>query len=73
MYLAAVSHLIRRNGRHKKQAQRKEAYEMIDNTCAEMLADGDAFGQYLEVQGRFDRYSVNNAILVSARCLKRLL
>ena len=38
----------------QKQAQRKEAYEMIDNTCAEMLADGDAFGQYLEVQGRFE-------------------
>lgn len=51
----------------QKQAQRKEAYEMIDNTCTEMLADGDAFGQYLEVQGRFDRYSVNNAILVSAQ------
>lgn len=51
----------------QKQAQRKEAYELIDNTCAEMLSDGDAFGQYLEVQGRFDRYSVNNAILVSAQ------
>ena len=51
----------------QKQAQRKEAYEMIDNTCTEMLADGDAFQQYLEVQGRFDRYSVNNAILVSAQ------
>lgn len=51
----------------QKQAQRKEAYERIDNTCAEMLADGDAFRQYLEVQGRFDRYSVNNAILVSAQ------
>ena len=32
-----------------------------------MLSDGDAFQQYLEVQGRFDRYSVNNAILVSAQ------
>ena len=51
----------------QKQAQRKEAYELIDNTCAEMLSDGDAFQQYLEVQGRFDRYSVNNAILVSAQ------
>lgn len=51
----------------QKQAQRKEAYERIDNTCAQMLANGDAFGQYLEVQGRFDRYSVNNAILVSAQ------
>lgn len=51
----------------QKQAQRKEAYELIDNTCAEMAAGGDAFRQYLEVQGRFDRYSVNNAILVSAQ------
>lgn len=51
----------------QKQAQRKEAYELIDNTCAEMAAGGNAFRQYLEVQGRFDRYSVNNAILVSAQ------
>lgn len=50
-----------------KTGTAKGSLEMIDNTCAEMLADGDAFGQYLEVQGRFDRYSVNNAILVSAQ------
>lgn len=50
-----------------KQAQRKEAYELIDNTCFEMMASGDSFRQYLDVQGRFDRYSVNNAILVSAQ------
>ncbi len=47
-----------------KQAQRKEAYELIDNTCSEMVASGDSFRQYLDVQGRFDRYSVANAILV---------
>lgn len=51
----------------QKQAERKEAYELIDNTCAEMTAGGDAFRQYLKVQWRFDRYSVNNAILVSAQ------
>ena len=50
-----------------KQAQRKEAYELIDNTCSEMMASGDSFRQYLNVQGRFDRYSVANAILVSAQ------
>ena len=60
-----------------KQAQRKEAYELIDNTCSEMMASGDSFRQYLNVQGRFDRYSVANAILVSAQMpeatqLKRL-
>ena len=51
----------------QKQAERKEAYELIDNTCSEMMASGDSFRQYLDVQGRFDRYSVANAILVSAQ------
>ena len=51
----------------QKQAQRKEAYELIDNTCSEMMISGDSFRQYLDAQGRFDRYSVNNAILVSAQ------
>ena len=32
-----------------------------------MMSSGDSFRQYLDVQGRFDRYSVNNAILVSAQ------
>ena len=49
------------------QAQRQEAYELIDNTCSEMMADGESFRQYLDVQGRFDRYSVANAVLVSAQ------
>ena len=51
----------------QKQGQRKEAYDLIDTTCQEMMADGGAFQQYLDVQGHFDRYSVNNAILVSAQ------
>ena len=28
----------------QKQAQRQEAYELIDNTCSEMMADGESFG-----------------------------
>ena len=51
----------------QKQEQRKEAYELVDNTCSEMMENGDSFRQYLDVQGHFDRYSVNNAILVSAQ------
>ena len=50
-----------------KMAQRQEAYELVDNTCSEMMVSGDSFRQYLDVQGRFDRYSVNNAVLVSAQ------
>ena len=51
----------------QKQAERKEAYELIDATCSQMAMGGDSFRQYLDVQGRFDRYSVANAILVSAQ------
>ena len=51
----------------QKQAERKEAYELIDNTCSEIAVNGDSFRQYLDVQGRFDRYSVANAVLVSAQ------
>ena len=51
----------------QKQEQRKETYELIDNTCSEMMANGNSFRQYLDVQGHLDRYSVNNAILVSAQ------
>ena len=54
----------------QKQAQRKEIYEQIDNTCKKMMADGGAFRQYLDIQGHFDRYSVNNAILVTAQMPK---
>ena len=32
----------------------------------EMMASGDSFRQYLDVQGCFDRYSVANAILAIA-------
>lgn len=51
----------------QKQEQRKDAYELIDSTATEMMSSGDTFRQYLDVQGRFDRYSVANAILVSAQ------
>lgn len=51
----------------QKQAQRQEAYDLIEATCSDMMINGSAFQQYLDVQGRFDRYSVNNAILVSAQ------
>lgn len=51
----------------QKQAQRKEAYERIDAACIKMMEDGGCFRHYLDVQGHFDRYSVNNAILVAAQ------
>ena len=52
----------------QKQAQRKEAYELIDNTCAEMMISGDSFRQYLDVQGRYrcpKRHSLKTTTLGS--------
>lgn len=51
----------------KKQKQREDAYGMVESTCEKMLTEGEAFQDYLKVQGRFDRYSVTNAVLVSAQ------
>ena len=51
----------------KKQAERESVYEMIDRYTDDMSSDGSLFQDYLDVQARFDRYSVNNAILVAAQ------
>ena len=52
----------------KKQAEREGVYLMIDTYAHEMSIDGGLFRSYLDVQARFDRYSVSNAILVAAQC-----
>ena len=52
----------------KKQAEREDVYLMIDTYVHEMSIDGGLFQSYLDVQSRFDRYSVSNAILVAAQC-----
>lgn len=51
----------------KKQAERKDAYAMIDDYVSEMGGNGDMFHTYLDVQARFDRYSVSNAVLIAAQ------
>ena len=51
----------------KKQAERENVYEMIDRYATDMSSDGGVFQAYLDVQARFDRYSVSNAILVAAQ------
>lgn len=52
----------------KKQAERKDVYLMIDTYAHEMSIDGGVFQGYLDVQARFDLYSVSNAILIAAQC-----
>lgn len=51
----------------KKKAERENAYTLIETTSAAMAENGEVFRQYLDVQSQFDRYSVSNAILISAQ------
>ena len=51
----------------KKQEQRETVYAMIDETAESVAKDGVKFQSYLDVQGRFDRYSVSNALLILAQ------
>ena len=51
----------------KKQAERKSVFELADNTAQEIAADGGKFRSYLDVQARFGRYSVTNALLIFAQ------
>ena len=51
----------------KKQQERESAYELIDNTAMEIVSNGEIFQAYLDVQARFDRYSVGNALLITAQ------
>ncbi len=51
----------------RKQQEREGVYLMIDTFAHEMSMDGGLFCDYLDVQARFDRYSVSNAILIAAQ------
>ena len=49
----------------KKKQERADAYALIDEGTETISQDGEAFRDYLNVQARFDRYSVSNAILIA--------
>lgn len=51
----------------QKQQERENAYALIDKTAGQMVGDSGLFKTYLDVQSRFDRYSVGNAILITAQ------
>jgi hypothetical protein len=51
----------------KKQEDRKQAYDLIDKTALEIVSDVNKFKTYLDVQGKFDKYSVGNALLISSQ------
>ena len=49
----------------KKQQERAEAFEMLDNATEEAVANSETFRDYLLIQSRFGKYSVSNALLIS--------
>ena len=49
----------------QKQKDRNDAFASIDSEV-EKFADIDKFNTYLNVQSRFDKYSVGNAVLIAA-------
>ena len=49
----------------KKQAEREEAFHKADVTAERAASSADAYAVYLNVQARFNRYSVNNALLIA--------
>ena len=51
----------------EKKDQREFAYSTIDKMAQSVGADGAALQKYLNVQSRFDRYTVGNALLVMAQ------
>lgn len=48
----------------RKQELRQWTYDTIDAATTGIAQNGEQFRQYLDVQSRFDRYSVSNALLI---------
>jgi hypothetical protein len=51
----------------KKRAERDAVYTLADNTALEAAGNGETFKGFLDVQGKFDRYSAVNALLILAQ------
>ena len=51
----------------RRKQEREAVYAMVDTTTERMAVNGEVFQDYLDVQARFDRYSVRNAILITAQ------
>lgn len=49
----------------RKQEERERVYAKVDSYAVSMGSNGDLFRTFLDVQARFDRYSVSNAILIA--------
>ena len=51
----------------QKQIERAQAYTLIDSTAEKLSQNGSVFKGYLDIQSKFDRYSVANNLLILAQ------
>ena len=52
----------------ERMAEKKnQCYAMIDDACLNSVSSVDNLRQFLNVQSRFDKYSLNNALLIFAQ------
>ena len=49
----------------KRKQERQAMFDMVDTATERLKVNGEAFQDYLDVQSRFDRYSMRNAILIA--------
>lgn len=54
----------------KKQIERQQTFEMVDTMANAAANERGVLQQYLDVQARFDRYSVANALLITGQMPK---
>ncbi len=51
----------------RRQQERQEIFDTIDKTALRAASEPEMLQTFLDVQARFDRYSVGNALLISAQ------
>lgn len=51
----------------RKQQERNNAYALIDSTALEIVNDSGKFKKYMDIQSKFDKYSIGNALLITAQ------
>ena len=51
----------------KKQIEREQTYTMMNDMTEKVASEPEAFKQFLDIQSRFDRFSVGNVMLIASQ------
>ncbi len=57
----------KKNFAERMAEKKNQCYAMIDDACLNSVSSVDNLRQFLNVQSRFDKYSLNNALLIFAQ------